>query len=82
MSNRYKPNVSIQFLAEELGFDTYEAAVEFLEKNGADTYLIRLTDSDEFKALDTWKLETAKTAALFDNARARAFRTVDIKGQI
>lgn len=72
--HRYKPTVSHEFIAEELGFDSYTEAVEFLIKHGA-------ADNG---ALDnnTYRLDTGKAAPLFLNLRASAFRTVDIKGQI
>jgi hypothetical protein len=84
IANRYKPNVSIQFLAEELGFDTYESTVEFLDKAGADNAgaLVRPVDEAEVKELGKWKLDTAKGASVFQAARASAFRFVDIKGQV
>ena len=71
---RYKPTVSHEFIAEELGFDSYTEAIEFLIKHGA----------AENGALDTntYRLDTGKAASLFINLRASAFRTVDIKGQI
>ncbi|TID23551.1 hypothetical protein E6O75_ATG03187 [Venturia nashicola] len=70
----YKPTVSHEFIAEELGFDSYTEAIEFLIKHGA-------ADNG---ALDTntYRLDTGKAAPLFVNLRASAFRTVDIKGQI
>lgn len=73
-SARYKPTVSHEFIAEELGFDSYTEAIEFLIKHGA-------ADNG---ALDTntYRLDTGKAAPLFVNLRASAFRTVDIKGQI
>jgi hypothetical protein len=57
-----------------LGFDSYPEAVEFLIKQGA----------AEIGALntETYRLDTAKAASLFEGQRAKAFRTVDIKGQI
>lgn len=72
--SRYKPTVSHEFIAEELGFDSYPEAVEFLIKHGA-------ADNG---ALDTttYRLDTGKAASLFINLKASAFRTVDIKGQI
>jgi hypothetical protein len=82
--SRYKPNVSIQFLAEELGFDSYESTIEFLDKAGAEKAgaLIRPADEAVLEQLGDWKLDTAKAASVFQAARASAFRTVDIKGQI
>lgn len=72
--SRYKPTVSHEFVAEELGFDSYTEAIEFLISHGA-------ADNG---ALDTntYRLDTGKAAPLFVNLRASAFRTVDIKGQI
>lgn len=70
----YKPHVSHEFLAEELGFDSYPEAVDFLIKQGA----------AEIGALnmETYQLDTGKATPLFEGQRAKAFRTVDIKGQI
>jgi hypothetical protein len=70
------PNVSIKFLTEELGFESYMEAHQFLE-----TYLNGTTGES---AIDTEKfvLETKKASAIFDAAKSKAFATVDIKGQI
>ncbi|KIW05823.1 uncharacterized protein PV09_03029 [Verruconis gallopava] len=80
----YKPNVSIQFLAEELGFDTYEATIEFLDNAGAGQAgaLVRPVQPLDEKELGQWKLDTGKALPLFQAARASAFKSVDIKGQI
>jgi hypothetical protein len=74
--SRYKPTVSHEFIAEELGFDSYTEAIEFLIKHGA------ADPSNGALDTNTYRLDTSKAAPLFVNLRASAFRTVDIKGQI
>jgi SAC3 family protein LENG8/THP3 len=75
--NRYKPDVKLRFLTEELGFETDEEAAQFVLEHGGDdsNQLLQERDGDV-------RLLSGKVGPLFENARAAAFRSVDIKGQI
>jgi hypothetical protein len=73
---RYAPKVSIKFLTEELGFESYLEAHDFLNLHLAGTTAEAAIDSEEFV------LETRRAAPVFEAAKSRAFATVDIKGQI
>lgn len=78
--------MSVHFLAEELAFHRDKESgvsdpdagarqcVEFLCQHGAEHLLERKEDDVRFL--------TGKAGPLFENARAAAFRSVDIKGQI
>lgn len=71
---RYKPDVKLRFVTEELGFESDADAAQFIiDHNGQDL----LEDRSEYIAF-----LSGKAGSLFENARANAFRTVDIKGQI
>ena len=80
-SNRYKPNVSVEFLAEELGFESYEMALDFLDKAGCNN-AGALVEPDDKTALGTWKVDMSKASPIFLSARAAAFKSIDIKGQL
>jgi len=78
--------VSLQFLTQELAFHGEEGSeegdaeagdrqcLEFISQYGAD-YLVDRKENGV-------RVMTGKAGALFENARAAAFRSVDIKGQI
>jgi len=72
--------VSIKFLTEELGFESYMEAFEFLTehltKPGIPTNAVDAIDREKFL------LDTTKVAQIFEGAKAAAFKSVDIKGQI
>jgi hypothetical protein len=71
---RYKPDVRLRFITEELGFESDADAAQFIiNHNGQEL----LEDRTEYIAF-----MTGKAGFLFENARQQAFRTVDIKGQI
>jgi SAC3 family protein LENG8/THP3 len=71
---RYKPDIKIRFLTEELGFESDQDCVQFLcDRNAQD--LLQEVDG-------VAKLLTGKVGALFESAKTDAFRKVDIKGQI
>ena len=83
--NRYKPDVSLHFVAKELAFHEDDAEAEdpdagprqcldFLCQNGGE-HLIEQKDSDV-------RFLSGKAAGLFESAKGKAFRVVDIKGQI
>ncbi|ROT42893.1 hypothetical protein SODALDRAFT_270007 [Sodiomyces alkalinus F11] len=70
----YKPDVKLRFITEELGFESDHDAAQFIvDYNGQHL----LEERGEHIAL-----LTGKAGALFESARAAAFRRVDIKGQI
>ncbi|KAK5118460.1 hypothetical protein LTR62_002974 [Meristemomyces frigidus] len=82
----YKPDVALTFLAKELAFNTdvedpedfdavQRACLEFLCQHGGESFVER-KDSGEVR------FQTGKAIAVFEGARAAAFRGVDIKGQI
>ncbi len=72
--HRYKPDVRLRFITEELGFESDADAAQFIiDQQGQHL----LDDRTEYIAF-----LTGKAGNIFDLARASAFRTVDIKGQI
>lgn len=73
-SYRYKPHVTARFLAEELGFESKEEALDFLIKYGAQEFL-------EEKDDDVY-LKTDKAFAIIEGRKKASFSTVDIKGQM
>lgn len=73
-SNRYKPDVNLRFVTEELGFESDAEAVQFIiDHNGQDL----LEERPDYIAF-----ATGKAGQRFEALRAEAFRRVDIKGQI
>lgn len=83
--NRYKQDVSVHFLAQELAFhgdDENDAAdpdagarqcLDFLCQHGGEPFVERKADEVRFT--------TGKVGQVFETARAAAFRHVDIQGQ-
>lgn len=74
VETRYKPDVNLRFIAEELGFEGDSHAMEFITNYGGAHLLEQRGDSIAFL--------TGKAGSLFEAARAAAFRRIDIKGQI
>jgi hypothetical protein len=72
---RYKPDVRIMFLTEELGFESAQDCVQFLVDHNGQDLLVQNED-------EVLRFATGKAKELFETARAQAFRKVDIKGQI
>jgi len=70
----YKPDVSIRFIAEELGFESDHQAGQFIVDYNGQNLLEEKGDDLRFLS--------GKGAQLFEAARNDAFRRVDIKGQI
>lgn len=71
---RYKPDVKLRFITEELGFDSDTEAAQFIiDFQGQDL----LEDRTEHIAF-----LTGKAGSLFEGPRASSFQKVDIKGQI
>jgi len=72
--HRYKPDVQLRFITEELGFESDADAAQFIvDHNGQHL----LEDRKEFIAF-----LTGKAGSLFEGPKAAAFSKVDIKGQI
>lgn len=71
---RYKPDVTVRFLTEELGFESDQDCAQFLIDCNAQ-HLLEQKD-------ETVRMATGKAGGLFDVAKTAAFRRVDIKGQL
>jgi SAC3 family protein LENG8/THP3 len=74
---RYKPDVKLRFVTEELAFETDEEAAQFVLEHGGDGAADFLEEKDGHV-----RLATGKMSQVIESARAAAFRSVDIKGQI
>lgn len=72
--SRYKPDVKLRFITEELGFESDEESARFLCDHGAQGFLEEREDGV--------RLLTGKVGNTFETAKSAAFRKVDIKGQI
>jgi len=73
-THRYKPDIKLRFITEELGFESDGDAAQFIcDYNGQ--HLLE-EKNDELRFL------TGKAGALFEAAKSAAFAKVDIKGQI
>lgn len=71
---RYKPDVKLRFITEELGFESDVDALQFIIDHGGQ-HLIEQRD-------DYFVFLAGKAGTLFETARATAFRKIDIKGQL
>ncbi|KAK5119552.1 hypothetical protein LTR85_007380 [Meristemomyces frigidus] len=83
----YKPDVSLHFLAQELAFNDNASddasdqdagprqCLDFLCQHGGEPFVERKDGGDV-------RFATGKAVALFEGAKAAAFRGIDIKGQI
>lgn len=71
---RFKPDVKLRFITEELGFMSDEDAGQFIVNHNAQHLL-------EERGNDLYFL-TGKGVGYFDAVKAAAFGRVDIKGQI
>lgn len=71
---RYKPDVNIRFITEELGFESDEQTARFIIENSSAELLEEKNGSV--------RLLTGKAGLLFEQAKAAAHAVVDIKGQI
>jgi hypothetical protein len=72
--SRYKPDVNLRFVTEELGFESDSDAAQFIYDYNGQSLLEEKEDSIRFL--------TGKAGPIFETARSEAFRKVDIKGQI
>jgi len=85
--HRYKADISLRFLTEELAFHGEEEeddsdpdagprqCLKFLCDHGGEALIERKDDGDV-------RFATGRAAATFESAKASAFRSVNIKGQI
>ncbi len=73
---RYKPDVALRFLTEELGFESDDESARFICDYGGQDFLEQRKDNGEVRFL------TGKALRFFESAKQQAFRRVDIKGQI
>lgn len=71
---RYKPDVRIRFITEELGFESDEQSARFILEHSGGHLLQQVEDEVRFVS--------GKAGFVFEQARAEAHRVVDIKGQI
>jgi SAC3 family protein LENG8/THP3 len=71
-NSRYRPDIDVRFITDELGFESDAECVEFLEKRNAE---IVATDG-------RLRLKTKESLDAFEADRRRLFRVVDIKGQL
>ena len=71
---RYKPDVKLRFLTEELGFESDDESARFICDHGGQSFLEE-RDGEV-------RLLTGKALRFFETARHAAFKKVDIKGQI
>lgn len=74
MIYRYKPDVKLRFITEELGFESDADAAQFIIDHQGQHLLEDRTEYIVFL--------TGKAGSIFENSRSAAFRRVDIKGQI
>ena len=72
--DRYKPDVKIRFVTEELGFESDEQSAHFILDHSSEGLLHEKEGSV--------RLLTGKAGHVFQMAKAEAHRVVDIKGQI
>lgn len=74
-SRRYKADVKLRFLTEELGFESDDESARFVCDHGGESFLEQKEDGDV-------RVLTGKAIRSFETAKNAAFRKVDIKGQI
>ncbi|KAI9874233.1 MAG: hypothetical protein M1823_007734, partial [Watsoniomyces obsoletus] len=73
----YKPDVRLRLVTEELGFESDEESAQFIIDHAGEDSASLLQEKD-----GDVRILTGKAGAVFENARAAAFKHVDIKGQI
>ncbi|KAL9129075.1 MAG: hypothetical protein Q9217_002382 [Psora testacea] len=71
----YKPDVKLRFVTEELGFESDDESARFVCDHGGQSFLDEREEGEV-------RLLTGKALKFFEGAKAAAFKTVDIKGQI
>lgn len=75
--DRYKPDVRLRLVTEELGFESDEEACQFILEHVPDESPSLLEERD-----GDVRFLTGKVGPIFQNAKTRAFGQIDIKGQI
>ena len=73
---RYKPDVKLRLLTEELGFESDDESARFICDYGGQAFLEQREEGGEVRFL------TGKALRFFETAKQQAFKKVDIKGQI
>ena len=71
--DRFRPEVEIRFITDELGFESDAECVEFLEKRNAEIFE---------QSGGKLKIKTKEALEAFEMDKRRLFRVVDIKGQL
>ena len=72
---RYRQDVLLRFVTEELGFESDDESARFICDHNGQMFL---GESDQGDV----KLLTGKANRLFETTKLEAFKRVDIKGQI
>jgi hypothetical protein len=72
LTGRYRPEIDVRYITDELGFESDAECVEFLEKRNAE---ITATDG-------RLRIKTKEALEAFEMDRRKLFRVVDIKGQL
>ena len=72
--SRYKPDIPLRFVTEELGFESDSDAAQFIVDHNGQHLLKERENSIAFL--------TGQAVGFFESSRAAAFARVDIKGQI
>ena len=73
MFGRFRPEVDVRFITDELGFESDAECVEFLEKRNAEIFE---------QSGGKLKIKTKEALEAFEMDKRRLFRVVDIKGQL
>ncbi|KAF8252987.1 hypothetical protein K440DRAFT_642997 [Wilcoxina mikolae CBS 423.85] len=76
----YRPDIDIRFLTEELGFESDTECVQFLCDNGASDLIEQKTGDKGVTS--SIRFQTTKAVQIFEQAKNKAFKKVDIKGQM
>jgi len=69
---RYRPEIDVRYITDELGFESDAECVDFLEKRNAE-----ITAAD-----GRLRIKTKEALEAFEMDRRKLFRVVDIKGQL
>ena len=73
--DRYKQDVKLRFVTEELGFESDDESARFICDYDGQSFLDEQEEGEV-------KLLTGKAQRFFEAAKNEAFKRVDIKGQI
>lgn len=75
MTRRYRQDVKLRFVTEELGFESDDESARFICEYDGQAFLHENEDGDV-------RLLTGKAQRHFEGSKQTAFQRVDIKGQI